>query len=112
MIIMTNYTLLKNNSVYYAVSEAIPLCPDCHSRLTIRDSRWRKVIMEDGNKRLFSLRRLKCENCQKLHIELPDLMMPYKHYEKKVIQETAEGNCPDCPADNSTIRRWQHEIKL
>ena len=31
------------------------------------------------------IRRFRCQNCRSYHNELPDCLVPYKHYEAEVI---------------------------
>lgn len=92
---------------FIAVNHDTPLCPACNGTLKVRDSKHRTVIDSEGKKIIFSLRRLYCPNCKKLHIELPDCIEPQKHYYKSVIDSVRSGNVDNCPADNKTIYRWK-----
>lgn len=83
------------------------LCPDCGNTLKVRDSKRRKVKDSKGNTLVFSLPRLYCVQCNKLHILLPDIIKPYKTYSRLVVDNAREGIIKDCPADDSTIRRWR-----
>lgn len=40
---------------------------------------------ESGVKEQLVIRRFHCKNCHSYHSELPDCIVPYKHYEMKVI---------------------------
>lgn len=82
-------------------------CPICHAPLSGYDLRRRQATDEEGITRSYYLRRLRCAGCGKLHTEIPDFMLPYKHFTRETVaQGMKEGpNC--CPADNSTIRRWR-----
>jgi len=62
-----------------------------------------------GDQQVFLLRRLKCRSCHKLHIELPDIIQPFKHYLVAVIEKCLDGADADCPADDSTIRLWHSQ---
>jgi hypothetical protein len=55
------------------------------------------------------LRRLLCEECGKLHTEIPDTIQPYKHYDSKAIQSVLDGGAEAayCAADGTTMRRWR-----
>lgn len=53
---------------------------------------------------------MRCENCGKLHTELPDCMQPYKHYEADAIQAEIDGSKENPSADESTLRRWKAEF--
>ncbi len=41
--------------------------------------------IEGGGKESLLIRRLYCENCHRLHNELPDCLVPYKHYAAETI---------------------------
>lgn len=83
-----------------------PICPDCGSLCSGYDSRIRKLIRADGSEEIFRLRRLRCCSCRKLHVEIPDIMAPRKHYERAAIEEARAGS-DDVAAEDSTIRRWR-----
>lgn len=86
----------------------VPLCPDCGSILTVRDSKRRSVKDANGHPHIFNLRRLKCTTCNKLHTEIPDFIATNKHFRKDVIESVINGNCDYCSADDSTLYRWKH----
>lgn len=65
------------------------------------------MINQDGSADWYRLRRLKCKDCGKLHTELPDFMIPFKHYGADVIEAELDETRNDCPADDSTISRWK-----
>lgn len=109
MIILSNYHILSRNGRYYVVSKESHTCPACQGPLKVRDSKRRKVILDEGEVRTFYLRRLKCMNCGGLHVELPDLLVPHKHYSRSVIEMALVGSLTSCPAENSTIYRWNKE---
>ena len=50
----------------------------------------------------------RCDNCQKLHTEIPDCIAPYKQYGKNVIDDILNGECDYFIADASTIWRWKN----
>lgn len=110
MIILTQYRILNKNGIYYAVSDKTYACPDCGGAMKVRDSKRRHVITADGETQVFSLRRLKCIKCGSLHVELPDLIVPHKHYSRDVINRALNGAFINCPAENSTIYRWEKEF--
>ena len=55
----------------------------------------------------FRIRRLKCKNCGKLHRELPDILLPYKHYRCEIIEETLDGKEESPGPDARTFQRWR-----
>jgi hypothetical protein len=120
MIIITSFKLNYNykNDVYSVVpdeadetrSEA--RCPLCGGLVTYRDSKRRDSKNLAGEIRHFSLRRLFCAKCEKLHTEIPSIIQPYKHYDSKTIQSVLDGSAEAgaCVADDSTIRRWKADF--
>ena len=50
----------------------------------------------NGEKKTFSLRRMRCARCKRLHIELPDILVPNKHYAAELIENVVDGvSTPD-----------------
>ena len=81
--------------------------------MKVRDSRVRYVIRNSTDCReSYILRRLRCMSCGKIHTELPDFILPYKHYDAQAVQDTLDG-IPDntCSADDSTMNRWRASFK-
>lgn len=75
-------------------------------------ARSRKVIMNGENHRI-PLRRVRCTDCGKTHVILPDFLCPHKHYSvfdiELAISDLESGirvEEIDCAAEPSTIRRW------
>jgi len=67
---------------------------------------------EGGTRTYFLIRRLKCNHCKKLHRELPDCLVPHKHYSAEVISGALEGvltpqdaETEDYPCE-MTLQRW------
>ena len=109
MIIIESYRVVYDAaaSAYRIENSSAPICPGCGGLLSGYDHRKRTVIGLDSKKRSFILRRLKCPVCKTIHLELPDLMLPRKHYAAAVIRNAKNGSAGDCPADDSTIHRWR-----
>jgi len=63
---------------------------------------------EDGKKQWIRIRRLRCKECRKIHRQLPDAILPYKHYLAEVIEEALESR-EDAPVepDARTLERWR-----
>ncbi|MCI8454598.1 MAG: hypothetical protein HFE84_08305 [Lachnospiraceae bacterium] len=110
MIILKKYQITVKNGIYYAKATEKPVCPVCGSPLKVRDSRRRQMILANGSIRIFLLRRLRCPSCGILHQELPDIFLPHKHYSRDVISRALSGDLPYCPAENSTLYRWEKEM--
>lgn len=68
------------------------------------------MIRDDGTTAHLIIRRLYCEDCRKIHHELPDLAVPYKHYSANAIEKVLKGSTLDCfPGEASTairLRVW------
>lgn len=111
MIIIRKYNIYSKDNVYYIISEETHTCPSCHGSLKVWDSRLRKVILSDSESRIFRFRRFKCTQCGTLHTELPDIIEPYRHYSRPVIETAIHGSLTSCPAENSTIYRWIKAFK-
>lgn len=88
-------------------TEVIP-CPCCDRTLHVIGSRKRVWIQSDGVKNRLVIRRTQCEECGKIHHELPDLLVPYKHYDAKSIEgAVSESGDIAVAADESTLLRWR-----
>ena len=111
MLIIYHYKIRfdRERDLYVVKGKTPPLCPDCGVLLSGYDSRRRRVIERDGSVSIYLLRRLKCPSCDRLHLEIPDIIAPAKHYSADVIEQVRAGDSEDCPADDSTIRRWRKE---
>ena len=81
--------------------------PCCGKSMSVIGTRTRKCKERSGDKRVYDIRRLICDNCGKIHHELPDFLVPYKRYDRECI-ETVLSNptTHDIPADESTLFRW------
>lgn len=54
------------------------------------------------------IRRLRCSSCNRIHHELPDLLVPYKRYESQSIEAAVTGSAAlTVAADEATISRWK-----
>jgi hypothetical protein len=112
MVIVSQYDVSFNEKkVFFIKSSEKCSCPVCDGALISRDSRLRKVIRKSGEVIRIRVRRLKCTVCEKLHTELPDFIHPFKQYESAAVQSALDGNHDDCPAEDSTIRRWRTEFQ-
>lgn len=72
-------------------SDIVPPCPICEGELHYRDSRKRIRKKEGGTKEFLQIRRFRCQSCQTMHNELPDCLVPHKHYEAEVISGVIDG---------------------
>jgi hypothetical protein len=81
-------------------------CPCCKGKLGGAGSRPRVWYKSSGDRATLIIRRLYCEICERIHHELPDLLVPYKRYDAESIEGALEGN-DTVAADESTISRWR-----
>lgn len=56
---------------------------------------------------------MKCPHCGRIHRELPDCIVPYKHYTSEIISGVLDGvvsqddeDSEDCPC-HETMERWK-----
>jgi hypothetical protein len=84
-------------------------CPYCQSTLNPYDRRDRKCRNENGDWQVLVVRRLRCQNprCQRIHTELPDILVPYKRYQVGVIAAVLGGCARIAPLEESTRQRWR-----
>ena len=99
-------------------SENVPRCPCCGGQLIYRDSRLRIRKHEGGDRDYLSIRRFRCTSCGSLHNELPDLLLPYKHYGAEVISGVIDGIVTPQDQDSedypslSTMMYWLRWFQL
>lgn len=94
--------------VFFVRSGEQNFCPCCNGPLKVRDSRRRKYINGIGDTIILVIRRLRCCHCSRLHHELPDILVPYKHYGSESVEAVVTPKSVlTVTADESTIRRWR-----
>ncbi|NLM79479.1 MAG: hypothetical protein GX173_15600 [Ruminococcaceae bacterium] len=89
-------------------------CPVCQGLLKYYDRRKRKALNGRGEQEVYSLRRLRCCSCKRLHLELPWFLIPYKRYRLEVIEEVIAGRAEQAPVEERTrqkIKAWYRQIK-
>lgn len=98
---------------FLIISEEDHICPCCGGALHKRDKRRRVHKLEGGKKEWYIINRLKCERCGKLHNELPDCLVPYKHYDAQLIEDVVDGTvseedpaAEDYPCEG-TMKHWR-----
>jgi len=114
MIIVPKFELKYNEEtgIYTILSMIACNCPLCGGAVYHRDFKSRSSKKLSGEIWHFMLRRLLCDNCAKLHTEIPDIIQPFKHYDSETIQSVIDGGekAMDCVADESTINRWKSDF--
>ncbi len=89
--------------------EPLPACPHCDE--TLRPWRWclRICRRSHGETDYLWIRILFCDTCQRSHRQLPDCLVPHKHYDAVSIEAgLQDGTTAAVAADESTIYRWHH----
>lgn len=95
------------------VKTGIRICPDCNGTLHYYDTVKRIVRGSFGKVYWIHLRRLNCKICGRYHRELPNYILPYKHYEKDIIKgfitntiKVEDIEYEDYPCE-TTIKDWR-----
>ena len=86
-------------------------CPICGGRLAGYGWRERRVIETDGSVTILMIHRLICTDCETIHHELPDILIPYKRHCAATIENIVSGGGEAVCCEESTLRRirlwWQ-----
>lgn len=87
-------------------------CPYCGRMMRQYDKIDRLVIRKYGIREKTKIVRNRCDKCAVTLRELPDWLLPYKHYDKNIIIGVVEGlitpetlGFEDYPCEN-TMKRW------
>lgn len=93
--------------MFFVRSAAQHICPVCEHDLFVIGSRRRIGRKPTGERVTYIIRRLRCMDCERIHHELPDLLLPYKRYETASLESVlSQGQSSDVAADESTLYRW------
>ena len=89
------------------------LCLECGSSAKYYDMVKRIVRGKNGKKRFITIKRYFCSSCGSVHRIIPDYILPFKHYEKSIINGFVSGKLSseqlefeDYPCD-ATIAHWK-----
>ena len=82
---------MRKQVFFIVSSEKTPGCPCCGGQLRYRDSRLRIRKHEGGDRDYLRIQRFRCSTCKSYHNELPDILLPYKHYEAEVVSGVLDG---------------------
>ena len=96
----------REDGEIYIIGKEDNRCPKCRGQLNVKDSRERQGWSKYGEKRHYLLRRLQCKECGAIHIELPDILLPYKRYNAEAIICVLNREDVDCVASVRTKKRW------
>ena len=96
------------NLVFFVRSAEQHVCPVCEHDLFVIGSRRRTGRKPTGEQLTYVIRRLRCKGCDRIHHELPDLLVPYKRFEADCLESALTQVQPvDVAADESTLYRWR-----
>lgn len=119
MMIISEYDLKSiSETEFFCESHEDPACPCCGERLCYRDRRRRIMRSYGGETFHLWLRRLYCKHCGRLHLELPDILVPQKHYSAEIIENvvdevsTAEDESTEDYPCQDTMLRWKHWLAV
>jgi len=95
----------KKKAYYIHADE--PLCCSCCGGANIIKKGWRRRGSIDRleNFSVLMVRRVKCKGCGKTHHVLPDIIVPYKHYNTEAIEKIIRGNADETFCSESEINR-------
>jgi hypothetical protein len=104
---IADYLLVHNSKIDAEVVKykEVPLCPDCGTQMSYRDSRKRIRRKKGGVKLWVMVSRFLCSACNRLHTALPDFLIPYKHYEAEIIRKVIDGEVTAETIDAETFSR-------
>lgn len=114
MFITNDYELEYDSQtgIRKVISNMVFTCRTCGKQMKVRDHCRRSWIQKGGRKEWISIRRLYCACCKTYERELPDIMVPFKHYDSAIItgvlDEFIDGDTlgyENTPSD-STIKHW------
>lgn len=100
------------------VNDNESICPDCGGTLWYYDKVKRIVRTKRRKTKWVTVKRLRCEQCGRIHRKLPNYIFPYKQYETEVIAGVLEGfitpntlGFEDYPCEMTMIR-WRNARNL
>jgi len=111
MISISKYKLEvnKNGKKYVVSQEQIPCT--CGGHLAFKEYRLRIVRLPSEDAEFIEIRVLYCVDCGKSHRELPDFLLPYKHYTAQTVEAAVDRKKAECSAEERTVKRWRAWFK-
>lgn len=67
------------------------ICKDCGVEMKYHDKAKRRVKTKGGSSKWVYVKRYQCPKCGKIERKLPKNILPFKHYEKDIIEGVTEG---------------------
>lgn len=88
-------------------------CPICGGTLR-RIGMVKRIVRTDyGQTTWTRIRRMICQDCGVVHREIPDSLLPYKHYEARIIRGFIDNSLTSCDLEyedypcETTIQEWK-----
>ena len=108
MVILSEFRLDRKGESLFVRSHEVNFCPVCRSSLRVIGSRGRSYVDTNGDSVKLVIRRLRCNDgkCNKIHHELPSILVPYKRHCSITIESiVTDSGIDSIPAEMSAIRR-------
>lgn len=100
---------------FFVVKDGETKCPDCGNELKHYDWVNRVLKTKRGEKQKILVERKYCKVCHKVHRVITEDIIPYKQYERPVIEGVIEGfineetiGFEDFPSERQ-MKRWRRE---
>ena len=106
MVIFRSKRIKEEDGIFFVYGGGGSSCPTCGGQLSGYGWRQRIMMESDGNNKILTIRRLYCPACEKIHHELPDILIPYKRHCAETIINIITGNDENYACcNNCTILR-------
>lgn len=97
--------------MFFIESNEVCICPECKGLLKYRDRVLRGQKQTGGERKFYMICRMKCSGCGKLHRQLTDQMIKFKHYAAEVVEDVideviTEADPIDYPCEG-TMKNWR-----
>lgn len=89
------------------------ICPKCGKEMKKYDKVQRTIRTKSNEKKRITIQRYYCKDCNLYKRDLPDQIVPYKRYEREIIEGVQEGlitadtlGFEDYPSEKQ-MERWR-----
>ena len=109
MIIVSRFIEKVKDRINKIIGIGAAICPICRNEMKSHGRCTRYIEISGEERRTYSLRIFFCPECHHYHRELPDFMIPYKHYSAETYAEIHNNpsNCFKCSVDEHSFRRMR-----
>ncbi|MDR0324739.1 MAG: DUF6431 domain-containing protein [Oscillospiraceae bacterium] len=105
MVIFYSKEMKEEEGLIHVMGGGNSYCPVCAGRLSGYGWRQRILIEAAGITQTLLIHRLQCPVCERIHHELPDIVVPYKRQCAETIINVIDGKLEDVCCDYGMIRR-------